>query len=117
MKLIALQRLLLALRPVNAYLDNVPENATLPAVSYKHLNHNFTTLLDGSKTGNSDRWELKIVTVDDADIEMLVNQLETLHNSSNSDYQRIFVTVGSIGTKVKDQPFRSTTVNIQTYEV
>lgn len=112
-----LQRLLKSNFTCKCHLDTLPENARFPAISFKHISHSAARLLDGSKSGRSDTWVCEIVTKKDEDIKKLVDQAEMLHNLSNDEYQRVYVTLGNVGTQLKDEITRSTLFTLQTFEV
>lgn len=116
MNLIAFQKLMKEGFDCKAHLDQVPEKARLPAIAYRHSANSAARLLDGTRSGRSDTWAVVIVTKSDDDIQSLVEQAELLHNSNNDDYQRVFITLGSVGAMTKDEVTRNTTLTIQTFE-
>lgn len=101
---------------IKFYLDYIPEKKSLPAVSYQHVAHSAARLLDGTKSGQSDTWRLALVVDNIEDMGTLVNQVESLHNTTTNDYQRVFVRIVSGQSQDIDQPNRQTLVDVQTYE-
>ena len=115
MNLANFQKLLRSELDVKAHMDDVPQNARYPAVSYRHQAHSAAILQNGNKSGRSDTWVVLLQTKKEEDVEKLVNQVERLHNFSNDDYQRVFVRIGNTAPKATDESVRTTTVTIQTY--
>lgn len=102
---------------VKCWSDFVPEKEPLPAVSFIHISSPITRILDGSKTGKYHTWRVSLFANTDAELKGLVNQLESLDNTSNSDYQKVFVLFTKrLPNDSEDQKFFSAIVDIQTYE-
>ena len=77
---------------VNAsvYRNQIPEGITKPSVSVTEIANTTERVISGDKFGTKTTWRVNIYVNDDNDMPSLLAILETLDNTSNSDFQRIF---------------------------
>ena len=109
--------MLSSLASCDVYRDFVPEGATLPAISFVDITHAFSRVLDGSKTNKYSTWRLSLIVENSTDMLTLVNELETIDNTSTDKFQRIFVIYRNSDPQSDiDQGFYRSTINLQTYE-
>jgi|TARA_R110000764_G_scaffold231623_2_gene323328 hypothetical protein len=101
----------------DVYRDFIPEGATLPAISFVDITHAFSRVLDGSKTNKFDTWRLSLVCENSTDMSALVNEIETIDNTSTDEFQRIFVIYKNSDPQSDvDQGFYRSTIDLKTYE-
>jgi hypothetical protein len=77
---------------VNAtvYRDFVPEKTNKPSIIANELSNTSNRVLSGSKYGKIAVWRVSVYVTSNQDIEPLLEILESLDNTSNADFQRIF---------------------------
>jgi len=101
----------------DVYRDFVPEGIALPAISFVDITHAFNRVLDGSKTNKFDTWRLSLIAENSTDMQTLVNEIETIDNTSTDGFQRIFVIYRNSDPQSDiDQGFYRSTIDLQTYE-
>jgi len=109
--------LLSAIASCDVYRDFVPEGVNLPAISFVDITHAFSRILDGSKTNKYCTWRLSLICENSEDMGTLVNQIETIDNTSTDEFQRIFVIYRNSDPQSDiDQGFYRSTIDLQTYE-
>lgn len=102
---------------VDVYSDFKPEKSPFPAVVYNHIASPFTRDLNGGKSQRYDTWRLTLFASTDAELEALVNQMESFDNVRESGYKRVFVIYNSYDPQQsEEQDYVRATVDIQTYE-
>lgn len=101
---------------VPVYSDNVPENQQTTAVSVINLamatDRNF---VDGSRSGRTSNWRVTVVSKDYAELESVVEELETLDNKSINGFQKVFVDHTRYEPREYSEPFRRAFVTIRAY--
>jgi len=101
---------------VDVWPDFVPEDATLPAISYVQISDKFNRVLEGSKSAKSDTWRLSLVCNDLEELEQLVNLVETIDNTVKDGYQRIFVIYRKRVPRTSDEQITFTyLIDLETY--
>ena len=109
--------LLSSIASCDVYRDFVPEGVNLPAISFVDITHAFSRILDGSKTNKYCTWRLSLICENSEDMGTLVNQIETIDNTSTDEFQRIFVIYRNSDPQSDiDQGFYRSTIDLQTYE-
>ena len=99
------------------YRGYIPESELLPAVSFVDIAHPFSRLLDGEKVSQFDTWRVTVLSTDSDQMKTIVNQLETLDNTSTDEFQRVFVIYGnSVEDSDGKQDYQRTTLDLRTYK-
>lgn len=75
---------------VTVYSDMVPEGATYPCASLDEVANSSSRVLSGLKYGKSSTWRVTVYATNKAVIKTMLDSLELLDNTHNSDFQRIF---------------------------
>lgn len=98
------------------YPDYVPEDAADTALSYHNVAFPYGgRVLSGVKYGKSSTWRVEIVSTSTAILESLIDDLLTLDNTNNSDFQRVFAEVINIEAKEPLQKYRRAFVDLTVY--
>lgn len=90
-----------AIGDIQLWVDTVPEEEEIPALTYTHITDGGTRLLNGKMTGTWDTWRVRVVGKNRADSDDVIAMLKALDNTSNDNFQR--VTIRSIQA-VPSQP-------------
>ncbi len=98
------------------YPDIVPEAASIPAMALTCVSPDlYSRPLEGEKTGKHSVWRVAIVTESISDMEIIIDLLLELDNTSNDNFQRIFAEVVNREAKGQDEPYRRAFVEITVY--
>lgn len=109
------QTILSALSNVKVYADLVPEKSSLPAIAFTHIANNNNRTLNGEKSATWDTWRASIIAKTKSECDTIVNQLNTLDNTSNSHFKNIFLILeGSVPVSPDDRTVTSF-VDFKTY--
>ena len=75
---------------ITVYTGVIPEGVTKPCVSVSMVSNSDNRVIKGRKYGNSQVYRVTVFAPTEAEIETILDTLETLDNTKNSDFQRIF---------------------------
>ena len=75
---------------ITVYTGVIPEGVTKPCVSVSMVSNSDNRVIKGSKYGNSQVYRVTVFAPTEAEIETILDTLETLDNTKSSDFQRIF---------------------------
>ena len=104
--------------PKSVYADFVPENKSLPAITYSHVGNGFTRIHNGRKTGKWDTWRIRVIGDRSKylDCQAVRDELLAMDNISTDDFTNCYVIMDG---KVPSQPEDETIVyylDIRTYD-
>ncbi len=90
-----LEQVIALLRPlfdseISIYSNILPEGTVKPALVVTEVANSSNRVLEGRKTGVQTVWRVTIYVRDDSELNALLDVLESLDNTSNNDFQRIF---------------------------
>lgn len=74
----------------SVYRNEIPGGITKPSISVTEISNASKRVLSGDKFGIVTVWRVNIYVTDDDDMPALLAILESLDNTSNNDFQRIF---------------------------
>ena len=72
------------------YSDVIPEGTTKPAVTITEISNSSSRVLSGKKYGLSSVWRVTLQVSDIVDMAPRLALLESLDNTKNSNFQKIF---------------------------
>ena len=75
---------------ITVYTGTVPEGVTKPCVGVSMVANSDDRVLDGSKHGNAQTYRVTVFAPLESQIDTILDTLETLDNTVNADFQRIF---------------------------
>lgn len=101
---------------LSVYPDYIPQNMTLPALSYTFVATANNRTLVGAKSGKHFVYRLQLAANNVADLEILENTIETLDNTNNVDFQRILVDPLEPVAQDSESVYHVTSVDIRLYE-
>lgn len=105
-----------ALPGITVYSDFVPETETNPAVALTNVAFDEAgRVLEGEIVGKWSTWRVQVVASATSDVESIIEGLESVDNTKNADFQRIFVRVVNIESKAPNQPYRRAFVDVRVY--
>lgn len=94
----------------------VPETQTSPAVALSNVAYdNAGRVLEGEKVGIWSTWRVQVVAAATSDVESIVESLESLDNTSNANFQRVFVQLINEEDRQPNQPYRRAFVDVRVY--
>lgn len=93
---------------------NIPENATRPAVTFANIAYQNDRVLSGDKTSRVSTWR---VTISDSveNLQNTIDQLLSLDNTVNDNYQRIFSVLTYVEPKDQMQPYQRAFIELTLY--
>lgn len=100
---------------VGVYSSVVPENAPVPAIAAHNVAFVSGRVLDGTKTGKWSQWRVTVVAAP-ASLQSVIDQLESLDNTVNTHFQRMFVDLTLIEPKISTEPYQRAFVDIKLYK-
>jgi hypothetical protein len=83
---------------VEVYSSVVPEHADVPAVALSNVAFESDRVLSGDKTKRLSRWRVTAVAKPN-DLQSLVDELESIDNTSNDVFRKVFVQLQIIEDK------------------
>lgn len=105
-----------AIAPHKVYSDFVPETETNPAVALINVAYdNAGRVLEGEKVGHWSTWRVQVVASATSDVESIIELLESLDNTKNNDFQKVFVQLVNIESRQPNQPYRRAFVDVRVY--
>ena len=75
---------------ITVYTGVIPEGVTKPCVSVSMVSNSDNRVIKGSKYGNSQVYRVTVFAPLESQIDTILDTLETLDNTVNADFQRIF---------------------------
>lgn len=75
---------------ITVYTGTVPEGVTKPCVSVSMVSNSDNRVISGKKYGNAQVYRVTIFAPTESQIDTILETLETLDNTVNADFQRIF---------------------------
>lgn len=75
---------------ITVYSGTVPEGVTKPCVGTSMVSNADNRVISGKKYGNSQVYRVTIFAPMQSQIQGILDTLETLDNTKNADFQRIF---------------------------
>lgn len=75
---------------ITVYSGTVPEGVTKPCVSVSMVSNSDVRVIKGSKHGNTQVYRVTVFAPLESQIDTILDTLETLDNTVNDDFQRIF---------------------------
>ena len=112
-----IRNLILSANPgVSVYPDEVPEGEDTPAISFVNIGYVDDRMLSGAKSGHVQSWRITIVAGRLSKLKPIINSLESLDNTKNSDFSKIYVTLSSIEAKDFDAIHRRAFIDLTTYK-
>lgn len=101
---------------VTVYDSFVPETETNPAVALTNVSYdNAGRVLEGEKVGHWSTWRVQVVASATSDVESIIELLESLDNTKNNDFQKVFVQLVNIESRQPNQPYRRAFVDVRVY--
>ncbi len=117
MKRQQLMALLSARFDEEVYIDYAPNSAEPPYVVFNHINNNRSQRnLDNSLAGKSDTWRVTVYGQDRIDCDRLMNNLESVDNTSNADFQRVNIINVADDSDLPEMDFSRSFVDLETYD-
>lgn len=105
-----------ALPGIKVYSDFVPETENNPAVALINVAYdNAGRVLEGEKVGHWSTWRVQVVASATSDVESIIELLESLDNTKNNDFQKVFVQLVNIESRQPTQPYRRAFVDVRVY--
>ena len=99
----------------HTYTGQIPETQSEPAILLQELTNNFSRTTEGVKIKKVSNWRITIVAKSQGDVELLIDKLEDLDNTSNVDFQRIFTNLVMREPGLNEQPFRRAFYDLTVY--
>lgn len=75
---------------ITVYSGTIPEGVTKPCVGVSMVSNSDVRVIKGSKHGNAQVYRVTIFAPTESQIDTILDTLETLDNTKNADFQRIF---------------------------
>ena len=75
---------------ITVYTGTVPEGVDKPCVSVSTVSNSDVRVIKGSKHGNTQVYRVTVFAPLESQIDTILDTLETLDNTVNDDFQRIF---------------------------
>ena len=75
---------------ITVYTGTVPEGVDKPCVSMSMVSNSDVRVIKGSKHGNTQVYRVTVFAPLESQIDTILDTLETLDNTVNDDFQRIF---------------------------
>ena len=75
---------------ITVYTGTVPEGVDKPCVSVSMVSNSDVRVIKGSKHGNTQVYRVTVFAPLESQIDTILDTLETLDNTKNADFQRIF---------------------------
>lgn len=100
----------------NVYTGEIPESQSDPAVLVQNVANPFERVLSGRKVKKSSTWRITVVAKLQSDVESILNELEDMDNTRNSDFQRIFTNLVMTELGLVEQPFRRAFYDLTVYK-
>ena len=75
---------------ITVYTGAIPEGVDKPCVGVSMASNSDDRVLDGSKHGNTQVYRVTVFAPLQSQIQGILDTLETLDNTKNADFQRIF---------------------------
>ena len=75
---------------ITVYTGTVPEGVDKPCVSVSMVSNSDVRVIKGSKHGNNQVYRVTVFAPLESQIQSILDTLETLDNTVNDDFQRIF---------------------------
>jgi hypothetical protein len=72
------------------YRDFVPEKTTKPSVVANEISNTSSRVLSGTKYGPVAVWRVSVYVTEGQELKPLLEILESLDNTSNTDFQKIY---------------------------
>jgi hypothetical protein len=89
----------------NVYSGLVPESEPNSAVAVNNVANPSNRVISGVKYGRTSVWRITVVATGKAQRQQIIDLLETLDNTSNNSFQRVFVDLVNLEPKdTEDQP-------------
>jgi len=98
---------------VPVYQDEIPESYTGSAVAVTVLSPDYNRVLSGDVSGRTDTFRVAVVAQHDNDVKSIVENLETLDNTRNSDFARIYSRLVNWEQRGSNQPYRRAFVDVR----
>jgi hypothetical protein len=98
------------------WVDTVPEDETIPALTYNHVAGNGTRLLNGKKVNNWDTWRVRVVGRNRSECDGIVELLKPLDNTKSSEFRTVFVQSVQAVPSLPDDENESTFVDFKTFD-
>lgn len=100
---------------VKVYPDSIPESASVPAISYFNIGYSSSRNTEGRKTKQYESWRVIVEASSSDDLTTIINQLEALDNTSNSDFSKIYSKLNQIEPKDVDALHRRAFIDVTLY--
>lgn len=106
--------LLKTITGLRVYSTDIPEEAPRPAVTFANIAYQNDRVLGGERTKRVSNWR---ITVSDSVVNLqdTIDKLESLDNTNNEHYQRIFVTLTFIEPKAQTEPYQRAFLDLTVY--
>jgi hypothetical protein len=105
------------LKPIGpVYTSEIPETQTAPAMLVTHVANSYSRVLSGRKVQKSSTWRITIVAKLQSDVELVMDKLEDLDNSTTLDFQQIFTNLVFTELGLIEQPFRRAFYDLTVYK-
>ena len=75
---------------ITVYTGAIPEGVDKPCVSVSMVSNSDTRVIAGQKYGNTQVYRVTVFAPIQSQIQGILDTLETLDNTKNADFQRIF---------------------------
>ena len=98
------------------YTGEIPETQSAPAVLVSNVANPYSRTLSGKKVQKSSTWRITIVARLQSEVEVVIDELENLDNTINSDFQRIFSNLVLTELGLIEQPFRRAFYDLTVYK-
>lgn len=99
---------------VAVYADYVPEDL-VPGIAFNSIGYTNTRNLEGNASGNRSFHRVQVVTNTDEEMENIVNELLTLDNTNNDDFQKIYIELSSLEPISMSTPYIRCFLNLNVY--
>ena len=90
----------------SVYTGEIPESQTEPSLLVKDLSIGYDRTVSGRKVRKNSVWRITVVAKTASDVELLLTKLESIDNSRNGDFQKIFTNLVMTEYGQNEQPFR-----------
>ena len=100
----------------DVYSGEIPENQRSPAILVTNIANPHERVLSGRKVKKSSVWRLTVVAKLQSDVESILSSLESLDNTRNTDFQRIFTNLAMTEEGLIKQPFRRAFYDLIVYK-
>jgi hypothetical protein len=98
------------------YTSEIPETQIGPAMLVTNVANLFGRVLSGKKVKKSTIWRITIVAELQADVELVMDKLEDLDDSTSLDFQQIFTNLVLTELGLIEQPFRRAFYDLTVYK-